>query len=105
MFLFRIFFGTLASVLARVAVVAVIALLCYVFLLKPALQTGNDAFKSSGLEQIGKTIGGLSQTIQREVRHSFNFTKMHGGNTQRLVRCIQHAHGSTHRIQRCTRRF
>lgn len=103
--LLRNLFGSLTSGIIRLGVAAGILLLCYLFIVKPVLKTTDAAIKSSGFDQIGKTIGGLSKEIQREVRHSFKTTRAHGGNTQRLVHCIRHAHGNAKRIERCTRRF
>jgi hypothetical protein len=103
--LLRILFGSLTSGIIRLGVAAGILFLCYLFIVKPVLKTTDEAIKSSGFDQIGKTIGGLSQEVQREVRHSFRATRARGGNTQRLVHCIRHAHGNVKRIERCAHRF
>ncbi len=105
MFVRRRLFGCLTSGLIRLGVVAGIAFLGYLFILKPILKTTDEAIGTSGVEQIGKLIGGLGKDVQREVRHAFNLTQAHGGNTRRLVRCVRHAHGDATRIRRCTGRF
>jgi hypothetical protein len=103
--LLRNLFGNLTSGIIRLAVAAGVLFLCYLFIVKPVLKTTDDAFKSSGLDQIGKSIEGVSTEIKREVHHSFEATKRHGGNPQKLVHCVQHANGDVKRIERCTRRF
>ena len=102
--LLRNLFGNVTSGIIRLAVTAGVLFLCYLFIVKPVLQTTNDAIKSSGLDQIGKSLEGVSTTIKREVHHSFDETKP-GNRRQRLVNCVKRANGDVHRIQRCTRRF
>ena len=89
----------------RLIVAAGILLLCYLFIVKPVLQTTNDAIKSSGLDQIGKTLDDVSVGVQREIRQSFKATKKKGVNPHKLVRCIKRARGDVQQIQRCTRKF
>jgi hypothetical protein len=103
--LLRNLFGNLTSGIIRLAVAAGVLFLCYLFIVKPVLKTTDDAFKSSGVDQIGKSIEGVSSEIKREVHRSFEVTKHSGGGTHKLIRCIKHAHGDVQRIQRCTRRF
>ena len=52
-----------------------------------------------------KSIEGVSKEIKREVHRSFETTKRHGGNPNKLIHCIKHANGDVKRIERCTRRF
>jgi hypothetical protein len=101
----RNLFGNVTSGIIRLAVTAGVLFLCYLFIVKPVLKTTNDAIHSTGLDQIGKKFRNLGPKIEREVRHSFKLTKAQGGNTQRLLHCIQHANQDVDRIQRCTRRF
>jgi hypothetical protein len=103
--LLRNLFGNLTSGIIRLAVFAGVLFLCYLFIVKPVLKTTNDAIKSSGFDQIGKSIEGVSKEIKREVHRSFEMTKRHGGNPQKLVHCVQHANSDVKRIERCTRRF
>ncbi len=101
----RNLFGNVTSGIIRLAVAAGVLFLCYLFIVKPVLKTTNDAIKSSGFDQIGKSIEGVSTEIRRQVHHSFETTKRHGGNPQKLVHCIQHANGDVKKIEHCTRRF
>jgi hypothetical protein len=105
----RNLFGHLTSGIIRLAVAAGVLILTYLFIVKPVLNTANEtfdkAFKSTGLDEIGKTIEGVNKQVQREVRQSFRTTRNRGGDPDRLIRCIKRAHGNTARIQRCTHRF
>jgi hypothetical protein len=103
--LLRNLFGSLTSGVIRLAVAAGVLFLCYLFIVKPVLKTTDDAIHSTGLDQIGKSIEGVSKQIKREVHRSFEVTKKRGANPQRLVHCIKHASGDVQQIQRCTRRF
>ena len=102
--LLRNLFGSLTSGVIRLAVMAGVLALVYLFIVKPVLKTTNDAIEKSGLNQIGKSIEGVSTEIQRQVHRSFK-TAGPGAKRQKLVHCIQRANGDVHRIQRCARRF
>jgi hypothetical protein len=105
----RNLFGNLTSGIIRLAVAAGVLLLCYLFIVKPVLKTTSEvtdkAFKSSGLDEIGKTIEDVNVQIRRQIHHSFETTERHGGNPHKLIACIKRANGDVQRIQRCTRRF
>ncbi len=101
----RNLFGNVTSGIIRLAVTAGVLFLCYLFIVKPVLNTTDDAFHSTGLDQIGKSLEGVSRQIKREVHRSFEATKRHGGNPQKLIHCIKRANGDVKRIERCTRRF
>jgi hypothetical protein len=103
--LLRNLFGSLTSGIIRLAVAAGVLFLCYLFIVKPVLKTTDDAIHATGLDQIGKSIEGVSGEIKREVHRSFETTKRHGGNPHKLIHCVQHANGDVKRIERCTRRF
>jgi hypothetical protein len=102
--LLRNLFGNVTSGIIRLAVTAGVLFLCYLFIIKPVLDTTNEAIKSSGFDQIGKSIEGVSKEIRRQVHRSFEATSP-GAKRQRLTRCIQRANGDVARIQRCARRF
>ncbi len=103
--LLRNLFGNLTSGIIRLAVAAGVLFLCYLFIVKPVLKTTNDAIHSTGLDRIGKSIEGVSNEVKREVHRSFETTKRHGGNPNKLIHCIKRASGDVKRIERCTRRF
>jgi hypothetical protein len=101
----RNLFGNVTSGLIRLAVAAGILFCAYLFIVKPVLHTTEDAFHSSGLDQIGKTLNTVNVQVQRQIRRSFKVTKSQGGNPQRLIKCVKHAHQDVGKIERCTRRF
>jgi hypothetical protein len=102
--LLRNLFGNVTSGIIRLAVFAGMLLLLYFLIVKPVLKTTTDAIHSTGLDQIGKSLEGMSTEIKREVHRSFEVTSP-GGQRKKLVHCIQRAEGNVHRIERCTRRF
>ena len=103
--LLRNLFGNLTSGIIRLAVTGGILVLCYLFIVKPVLDTTSEAIKSSGIGEISKSLSGVGREIKRQVRHSLKATKQKGLNPQKLVNCIERANGNTKKIQRCTRRF
>jgi hypothetical protein len=111
----RNLFGTVTSGIVRLIVGVGILAAAYFFIVKPVLKTTRDAIKTTnesftksfgenGLDDIGKTLDDVNHRIEREIRHSFHIAKQ-DGNPKRLVKCIQHAQGDVHRIQRCTVKF
>jgi hypothetical protein len=104
----RNLFGNVTNGIIRLAVAAGILFCAYLFILKPILDTANDAIEKSGFNQIGKSLQelqGLGPQIQLEVKRSFKVTKAQGGNPQRLLKCVQRADQDIAKIERCTRRF
>ena len=102
--LLRNLFGNVTSGIIRLAVTAGILFLVYLFIVKPVLDTTNNAIQSSGLDQIGKSLEGMGTEIKRDVHRSFKSTGP-GAQRQKLVHCVQRAGGNVHRIERCARRF
>jgi flagellar biosynthesis/type III secretory pathway M-ring protein FliF/YscJ len=106
--LLRNLFGNVTLGIIRLAVAAGVLFLCYLFIVKPVLKTTSEvtdkAFKSSGLDEISKTIQDVNVQVRRQIHHSFEVTKKHG-HPQKLIGCIKHANGDVKRIERCTRRF
>jgi hypothetical protein len=101
----RNLFGNLTNGIIRLAVAAGILFCAYLFIVKPVLNTTEEAFHSTGLDQIGKTLNTVNVQVQRQIRHSFKLTRAQGGNPQRLIKCVKHAHQDVNKIERCTRRF
>jgi len=101
----RNLFGNVTSGIIRLAVAAGVIFCVYLFLLKPVLDTTNNAIESSGINDIGRSLQSLGPQIERQVKHSFRVTKRQGGNPQRLLKCVQRAHQDVARIERCTRKF
>ena len=74
----RNLFGNLTSGIIRLAVTAGILFCAYLFIVKPVLHTSEEAFHSSGLDQIGKTLNTVNVQVQRQIRRSFKVTKSQG---------------------------
>jgi hypothetical protein len=89
----------------RLALLAGVLLAAYLLVVKPIVRTADHAVHASGIEQIGRTLETVSVQVQREIRRSLKLAKSQGGNPQRLIHCIEHAHQDVERIERCTRRF
>jgi hypothetical protein len=104
-FVLRSLFGNLTSGIVRLAIVAGVLLVGYLLVVRPALRETDDAIRSSGLEQIGRTLDAVGAQVQHEIRHALHLTKARGGNPKRLIHCIEHSHQDVERIERCTRRF
>jgi hypothetical protein len=103
--LLRNLVGNLTSAIIRLAVTAGVLFLCYLFIVRPALDKTDGAIHASGLDQISKTFDSLDRQVQRQIRRSLRAVRRHGGDPQRLIHCIKHSHGEVGRIERCTRRF
>jgi hypothetical protein len=112
----RNLFGSLTSGIIRLLVTVGILAAAYFFIVKPVLKTtdnainsANESFEKSfdganGLGSISKTIEDVNKQVAKEIRRSFHTAKQ-DGNPKKLVRCIRHANGDVHRIQRCTVKF
>jgi hypothetical protein len=119
-------FGNLTSGIIRLAVAVGILAAVYFFLVKPILHTtehavdsANKSFEKSfnspasntptintkAIEaKINKTVEDVNRQVQVEVNRSFHASKVHG-SPEKLLHCVQRAHGNVHRIERCTRRY
>ena len=102
--LLRNLFGNVTSGIIRLAVFAGMLLLLYLLIIKPVLNKADEAFHSTGLDRIGKSMEGVSKEIKREVHRTFEGASP-GGQRKKLVHCVQRAEGNVHKIERCTRRF
>jgi hypothetical protein len=113
----RNLFGSLTSGVIRLLVTVGILAAAYFFIVKPVLNTTDNAINSANesfeksfgvpgadITDIGKTIDDVNRRVEREIRRSFHTAKK-DGDPQKLVRCIQRAHGDVHRIQHCTVKF
>jgi hypothetical protein len=113
----RNLFGSLTSGIIRLLVTVGILAAAYFFIVKPVLKTTDNAIDSANqsfeksfhvngvdVTDISGTIEDVNRRVQREIRRSFHTAKKEG-DPQRLVKCIQRAHGDVQRIQRCTVKF
>ena len=107
-------FGNLASGVIRLAVTVGILAATYFFLVKPVLNTTDNAINKSfgpggigGIQrQINHAINSANGQVQRQVQRSFHQSKSAGGHdSQKLLRCVQRANGNVNRMQACARRY
>jgi hypothetical protein len=101
----RNLFGNVTNGIIRLAVGAGLLFCVYLFILKPVLDTANDAIEKSGFNEIGKSLESLGPQIERQVKHSFRVAKRQGGSPQKLLKCVKRADQDIAKIERCTRRF
>jgi hypothetical protein len=113
----RNLFGSLTSGVIRLLVAVGILAAAYFFIVKPVLNTTDNAIDSANqsfeksfgvhgvdITDISGTIEDVNRQMQRQIRRSFHTAKKEG-DPKRLVRCIKHSHGNVQRIQRCTVKF
>ena len=111
----RNLFGNLTAGIIRLLVTVGILAAAYLFILKPILDTADEAIKSTnktietsfgatGVSGLDETFQDVNRQVQRQIRRSFRASKRHG-NPQRLIRCIQRADSDVKRIQRCSARY
>jgi hypothetical protein len=115
----RNLFGNLTSGIIRLGVTVGILAAVYFFIVRPVLDTTNNAIDQSnrtfrqsfgkngaGLEDLNKTMDEVNKTVEREIKKSFHFAEKQGANDpKKLIKCIQRAHADVNRIQRCTVKF
>ena len=118
---FERLFGSFASGVIRLGVTVGILAAVYFFIVKPVLHTtehtvdsANKAFEKSfnstsvdgkGIEEkVNETIENVNREVQIQVEHSFHTAKVHG-HPQKLLHCVQRAHGNVHRMERCAKRY
>jgi hypothetical protein len=111
----RNLFGSLTSGIIRLLVTVGILAAAYFFLVKPVLHTTDHAidsanktfeqsFGSSTIDDVSKSLDGVSHQVQRQIRQSLHLAEKHG-NPKRLVKCIEHADGDARKIRRCAAKF
>ncbi|HEX7058292.1 MAG TPA: hypothetical protein VF176_00365 [Solirubrobacterales bacterium] len=101
----RNLFGSVTSGIVRLAVTAGVLALVYLFLVKPVLETTNNAIEKSGIGEISKSFEDVSVQVQRQIKRSLKTTQRRGGNPQRLIHCVERADGNARRIKRCTAKY
>ena len=89
--------GTVINPIIKIVTTVAILAAVYIFIVKPTLDTTNDAFDSLGLD-------GLSGDIQDQVNNALDSTS----NTGRLENCVDRAterDNVDQAIQRCLDQF
>jgi hypothetical protein len=91
--------GTVINPIVRIIVVVAILGATYLFIVKPILDTTNNAF-----DQFGSAFDDLPTDIQDQVDNAFD--DLNDANARnRLERCIKDAGSNVQRINRCVDRF
>ena len=95
--------GTIINPIIKIVTTVVILGAIYLFFVKPALDTTNNAFDQFGLDGLSETFEGLPSDIQDQVDEALKGTDR--SDAARLGVCITRAQPDTDRIQRCVERF
>jgi predicted PurR-regulated permease PerM len=120
--------GMLTSSVLRLAVAVGIMAAAYFFIVRPVLDTTNNAIESANgfnqslnsniqqsiqqsnvqpnvARQIRRSIRRTNRQVRRQLNVSLRQTAPHEASQTKLLHCVQHAHGNVKEMQRCTRRF
>ena len=120
-------FGMFTSSVLRLAVSVGILAAAYFFIVKPVLNTTNNAINQASSQfgvnsdlgrairqsnvnpnvgrEIRRSIRRTNRQVQIQITRSVHQTSPNARRQKRLLHCVQHAHGNVNRIQRCARRF
>ena len=91
--------GTVINPIIRIVVVVAVLAATYFFIVKPILDTTNNAF-----DQFGGAFDDLPTDIQDQVDNAFDDLNSDAAR-KRLERCIKAAGTNADRINRCVQRF
>ena len=95
--------GTIINPIIKIVTTVVILGAIYLFFVKPALDTTNNAFDQFGLDGLSETFDDLPTDIQDQVDEALAGTER--ADASRLGDCITRAQPNTAKIQRCVDRF
>jgi hypothetical protein len=91
--------GTVINPIIKIVTTIIVLGAVYLFIVKPVLDTTNEAF-----DQFGGAFEGLPADFQEQVEGAFD--EVDDDDTRkRLERCIKDAGTNTRRINRCVERF
>jgi hypothetical protein len=79
--------GTIINPILKIVTTVAILAAAYFFIVKPVLDTTNNAFEEFGLDQFSEGFEGLPTQIQDQVNDALGQTD----GSQRLQRCIERA--------------
>ena len=120
--------GMFTSSVLRLAVAVGILAASYFFIVRPILDTTNNAIDSAGGfnqalnaniqqsvqqsnlgpnvgRQVRRSLRRANRQVQRQLNRDLNQSAGRQRRQRRLLRCVQKAHGNVNRIQRCSRRY
>jgi F0F1-type ATP synthase membrane subunit b/b' len=118
----RNLFGNVTSGIIRLLVTVGILAAVYLFIVKPVLDTtenvsdtvnssiksANESFKQSfgPNSEAEKAIRRANRRVEIQITRAFHQAKKHGGgDSMKMLRCIQAAAGDVNRMQRCAVKF
>jgi F0F1-type ATP synthase membrane subunit b/b' len=98
------FLGNIGLRLAGLLVTVGILAAVYVFVIKPATDTANNAIDSFSepLKQAEEQAAAAQQQLQQDSKSGQPGARV---DLNRLQRCVQKAHQDVNRLQRCAERF
>jgi hypothetical protein len=91
--------GTIINPIIKIVTVVVVLGAVYLFIVKPVLDTTNEAF-----DQFNSAFD-IPTSIQDEVESAFDDLDDDDATRKRLERCVRDAGTNTQRINRCVERF
>jgi predicted PurR-regulated permease PerM len=120
--------GMFTSSVLRLAVAVGILAATYLFIVRPVLDTTNNAIDSANgfnqslnaniaqsvhqsdvnpnvARQVRLSIRRANHQVKRALNRSLNQTAPTQARQRRLLHCVQRSHGNVARMQRCTQRF
>jgi hypothetical protein len=95
--------GTIINPIIKIVTTVVILGACYLFFVKPVLDTTENTFEQFGLDGLSETFDDLPSDIQDQVDSALEGTDRSGAS--RLGDCITRVQPDTAKIQRCVDRF
>jgi hypothetical protein len=95
--------GTIINPIIKIVTTVVILGAIYLFFVKPALDTTNNAFDQFGLDGLSETFDDLPTDIQDQIDTALEGTDK--SEASRLGDCITRAQPDTAKINRCVERF
>jgi hypothetical protein len=95
--------GTIINPIIKIVTTVVILGACYLFFVKPVLDTTENTFEQFGLGEFSETFEGLPTDLQDQIDAALDS----GGRSEasRLGDCITRAQPDTAKINRCVERF
>ena len=95
--------GTVINPIIKIVTTVIILGAVYLFFVKPALDTTNNAFDEFGLDNLSETFDDLPTDIQEQVDSALEGTSRN--EATKVGDCITRVQPDTDKIQRCVERF
>ncbi|MFI5027835.1 MAG: hypothetical protein ACHQCF_02495 [Solirubrobacterales bacterium] len=116
----RDLFGSFTAGIIRLLVAVGVLAAAYFFIVKPVLHTTenvsnttNQAIESADKSlqqsfgphsQVDKALRNAGRQVRIQIHRGFHMAQTHG-SPEKLLHCVEAAHGDVYRMQRCTVRF